>query len=93
VPKREGKRFGKHEGSAGKLTVGFNRAEKGRRTRIDGGAELRRPTMVAAAAQGPIRPGIGSNGHGMGRRRWRARLGGLGHEEIGVVGATHGDEL
>ena len=65
-PEREGKRFGKYEVSMGKLTAGFNRAEKGQRTRVDGGVELRRPTMAAAAVQGPIRPGIGSNGHGMG---------------------------
>ena len=80
VPESSGREVRKGEESTRKLTVGFNRAEKGRKTRIDGGAELWRPTMVAAAAQGPIRPGKGLNELVDGWRRWRVRLIGLGHE-------------
>ena len=51
VPESSGREVMKGEESTRMLTAGFNRAEKGRKTRIDGGAELRRPTMAAAAAQ------------------------------------------
>ena len=72
VPESGGREVREGEESTRKLTAGFNWAEKGRKTRIDGGAELRRPTMAAAAGRWPwaVASGLGSFA---GRRRSRSR--------------------
>jgi len=48
---------------------------------LDGEAELQHGAAMADAAQALIRPRVGSNELGNGRRRWRARWSGLGCEE------------
>ena len=54
---------------------------------LDGEAELQHGAAMADAAQALIRPRVGSNELGNGRRRWRARWSGLEREE-----SRHGGE-
>ena len=59
VPKREGKRVGELEGSAGKLTAQSIWMEEGRERELDGGAELRRDRQWWPRHHRPIQPAQG----------------------------------
>ena len=78
--------------------MGANRTEEGREREFDGEGGRLGWTAMADGGRSAIPAGIGEIGLVDGWRRWRAKLLGLGHEEIersgkGVVGAVNGDEL
>ena len=87
TPDLSGKEVGRVERAMEKLTTASNRTEKGREVRLDGGAELGGQQWWPRAAQGPIRPVLGANGFGEGRRSFGARSRGLGRGE-----SKHGGE-